>query len=463
MKNKIIAFIMVLVMIFSFASCSGSVNTDTVSKFSMTEQAEIKGDLKGALTGGEKCIEILFPEKTTFNTVTLVEKDLNIAKFSIKVKNDNGEFVTVYTQDSIGEYRYCEIGEHTSNAIQICVESVTENEYLIKEIDVLNVQNNKNKDFRVTSYIVCPTFYSAGEYETEKLSSITDVILFGIARFDENGNVYLQDSEINGEAVSGDKIFRDIIEGLRKVNPEIKIHCNALGPDGVDADNKEALHSQAFIENGEALSNNIVALLNEYDFDGFFFDYEYPYKKSSKKDYSKFLVQLDSKMGDYILGASLSHWNCDLSKDAIKALDRVEIMAYDDMSGRTHSDFAAYGGALSILSFEGEGYDLSKCDLGLPFYGRTHNGEEAWPSYAQIVPDLGGDLFNNTVKKSYMPNATDEVYTSFNSVQMIKDKTAFANDFGVGGVMIWHYSCDVAYESEMSLFKAIQTALETRN
>ena len=294
---------------------------------------------------------------------------------------------------------------------------------------------------------------------------LNDTYITDTKAFNENGKVYLQDLDINGEMVSGDKIFKEIIEIIKKTNPNVKIHCNILGPDGADSDDKEKLHSKAFVDNDEALIDNILNLLKSYNFEGIFFDYEYPYSKQSIEDYSDFLVKLDSKLGDYILGAAFSQWSSNISKDAIKVLDRVEIMAYDNMGEYSaHAEFATVGGALAIKDFEKHGYDLSKCDLGLPFYGRTHGGDEAWPSYAQVVGDLDNNPFKNKIAKSYMNGVTDgSIVTSFNGVQMIKDKTAFANDYGLGGVMVWHYTCDVPYESDMSLFKAIQTGLKTRS
>ena len=96
-------------------------------------------------------------------------------------------------------------------------------------------------------------------------------------------------------------------------------------------------------------------------------------------------------------------------------------------------------------------------------YGRTFGGEETWPSYAQLVEKLENNPFENSIQEVYGTiENIDVVNISFNGVQMIKDKTAFANDYGLGGVMVWHYSCDVPYESDMSLFKAIQTSLATR-
>ena len=461
--KKIISILLVTVLIFSLTAC-GSFKNNSDASFSVMTKAEVLGDLKGVVAAEGTFIEVRFPEKTTFDTVVIKEKDNQINKFSIWLEDENGEYQPIYKQDRIGEYRYCEIGERTAKSLKICIESSNENQYNIENIDVLNVKDNKNEDFRVTSYLVCQWFYGNENIDAKKMSTLTDIILFGVARFDENGNVYLQDLDINGEMVSGEIILKDVIKVIKETNPDAKIHCNILGPDGVDSDDKERLHSQAFVDNWDTLTKNILTLLETYGFDGIYFDYEYPYKLGSVKDYSDYLVKLDSQLGDYILGAAFSHWSCNLSKDAINVLDRVEIMAYDNMGEyNAHAEFATVGGAMAVKDFVKRGYDLSKCDLGLPFYGRTHGGEEAWPSYAQLVDDLDNNPFKNTVAKSYMNGVTSsDITTSFNGVQMIKDKTAFANDYGLGGVMVWHYTCDVDYENDMSLFKAVQTALDTR-
>lgn len=463
--KKVISVILSLFIILSLASCQSTFQTEKIDNFSVMENAQINGALKGSVAAEGTFIEIRFPEDTTFDTVVLKEKDNQIDKFSIWIEDENGEYQSIYQQDRVGEYRYCEIGEHTAKSLKICINSSNESQYNLKSIDVLNVKENKNEEFRITSYLVCQWFYGNENIDTKKMNTLTDVILFGVARFDENGNVYLQDLDINGEMVDGETIFNDIIKDIKETNSDAKIHCNILGPDGVDSDDKERLHSQAFVDNGDTLTKNILNLLETYEFDGIFFDYEYPYKPESVNDYSDYLVKLDSQLGDYILGAAFSHWSSNISKDAIKVLDRVEIMAYDNMGEyNAHAEFATVGGAMAVKDFIKRGYDLSKCDLGLPFYGRTHGGEEAWPSYAQIAGDLENNPFKNTVAKSYMNGVTSgDITTSFNGVQMIKDKTAFANDYGLGGVMVWHYTCDVDYESDLSLFKAVQTALETRN
>lgn len=462
--KKFISILLIIALLFSITAC-GSFKNNSDKSFSVMGNAEIVGDLKGTVATEGTFIEVRFPEETTFDTVVIKEKDNQIDKFSIWVEDENGEYKSIYQQDRVGEYRYCEIGEHTAKSLKICINSSNENQYNLKSIDVLNVKDNKNEDFRITSYLVCQWFYGNENVDAKKMNTLTDIILFGVARFDENGNVYLQDLDINGKMVSGEIIFKDIIKNIKETNPDAKIYCNILGPDGTDSDDKEKLHSQAFKKNDNVLVENILDLLKEYNFDGIFFDYEYPHKLKSIKDYSDFLVKLDSKLEDYILGAAFSHWSCNISKDAIKVLDRVEIMAYDNMGEyNAHAEFATVGGAMAVKDFVKHGYDLSKCDLGLPFYGRTHGGEEAWPSYAQIAGDLENNPFKNIIAKSYMNgDVSGDITTSFNGVQMIKDKTAFANDYGLGGVMVWHYTCDVEYENDLSLFKAVQTALETRN
>lgn len=40
---------------------------------------------------------------------------------------------------------------------------------------------------------------------------------------------------------------------------------------------------------------------------------------------------------------------------------------------------------------------------------------------------------------------------------MIEEKTQYAIDDGVGGMMVWHYSCDLPADNDKSLFKAMYT------
>ena len=88
-------------------------------------KAKVVGDLKGVVGTEGTFIGIEFPEETTFDTVVLKEKDNQVFKFSIWLEDENGEYVSIYQQDRIGEYRYCEIGEHTAKSLKIVLTVVT--------------------------------------------------------------------------------------------------------------------------------------------------------------------------------------------------------------------------------------------------------------------------------------------------------------------------------------------------
>ena len=51
----------------------------------------------------------------------------------------------------------------------------------------------------------------------------------------------------------------------------------------------------------------------------------------------------------------------------------------------------------------------------------------------------------------------------FNDRQMIYDKTSYAIDMGLGGMMIWHMACDDTQNLEKSLTGAMKQAIEDRN
>lgn len=73
-----------------------------------------------------------------------------------------------------------------------------------------------------------------------------------------------------------------------------------------DVDTKEEKHNQVFEEHADTLIAEIQNLLNTFDVDGVAFDYEYPYKNSGWKAYSKFLVALDKAIPDKKISISLA-------------------------------------------------------------------------------------------------------------------------------------------------------------
>ena len=190
-------------------------------------------------------------------------------------------------------------------------------------------------------------------------------------------------------------------------------------------------------------------VLKKYNLDGVEFDYEYPYTIVNWKHFNDFLVSMDSKLGNKTLGVAVSDWDMDLDTKAIEAVDHFEYMLYDvyDDSGRhaTSETVKKLSNKLSLM-----GVPNSKIDFGLPFYSRPTDHGAYWYAYNEYIDMIDENGF-------YHDDATNKDFW-FNTPDVIEDKTAFAMSKGFGGVMVWHYSCDVPSTDKRSLFHAIDKA-----
>ncbi len=251
-------------------------------------------------------------------------------------------------------------------------------------------------------------------------------------------------------------------------NPSAKIVYTILGNldingDGLDTQDR---HSGAMGKNANMLVKECLDVMEEYGFDGISFDYEYPYTHNANTTYGKFLEKLKKAMPDgKSLSAAFSMWNFTsavgfpLSK--LDFLDSIELMTYDGFDDRgNHSAFYKMC-AEALYQLDRRGVDMNKVHLGLPFYSRPIDKAGYWGVYADVSQQLG--VWGNGIVEDV--NAGEgETYQQkcyYNGRQMIYDKTCYAIDTGVGGVMIWHYSCDTT-DSELSLYGAISEAVNSR-
>ncbi|MFT6717075.1 MAG: hypothetical protein ACJA0Q_001726, partial [Saprospiraceae bacterium] len=114
-------------------------------------------------------------------------------------------------------------------------------------------------------------------------------------------------------------------------------------------------------------------------------------------------------------------------------VDWLNIMAYDfnEFEHATYSD--AIG---AVAYYQGKGFPNSQLALGVPFYGRN-----SWEAYSTII-NSGGD-----------PYADIYNGVGYNGITTIKQKTNYAIDNGLSGVMIWEISQDLT--NQYSLLTAI--------
>ncbi len=301
----------------------------------------------------------------------------------------------------------------------------------------------KKENFRVTSYVVASRIQNENSLHSEDFDIITDVILFGCASFNAKGEVETQKA-----------ILETALSNLKTVikNRNVKIHINLLGPGALENHNdfyenmadQGKQHTLAF--KSGMLEDNIAALLEEYNFDGVFFDYEYPLNYKNWTPFNQFLVRLDGKIGNRVLGLAVSEWDIKLSLGSFMAVDRFEVMLYDvyDSEGRH-----ATPQKVKELSENLKKYSIpkEKLDFGLPFYSKPTDRDAYWYAYADYCDriDENGYYHDSYAGKTFWFNRPDD----------IAETTRFALDNDFGGVMIWHYSCDFSSDDSRSLLGAV--------
>lgn len=306
----------------------------------------------------------------------------------------------------------------------------------------------KVDDFKVTAYIRGEYVQSEGSLYPEDFDIVTDVILFECASFNNKG-----------EVICNEPVLETALANIRKAigDRDIGITLNLLGPWGVtDSDVWEEQmeaqsneHNKAFVSG--VLEDNIIAVLDKYDFDGVHFDYEYPLSVNAWKYYNDFLVSLDKKLGDYTLGVAGNYWNIKFTREALNAIDTFELMIYDMVDGEgRHATYKDTVAAVQKLGFQGMVFE--KVNIGLPFYSRPTDMSAYWYGYNgcyEKIDENGWYHCDNTNKDFW-----------FNTPEVIEAKTEYAINNGFGGVMIWHYNCDLPSTHEDSLLRAVDSAIK---
>ena len=307
----------------------------------------------------------------------------------------------------------------------------------------------KIEDFRVTTYILADVLRNPETLDKTHFEQITDIILFGCANFDEEGNLVL------------DKDFDIVYENLKiaiQGTREKRVYLNVLGPKSQsDSDDwneqmkdQAERHTNAF-ESGN-LEESIKNVLQKYNFKGVFFDYEFPIKNKFWKSYSEFLLSLNETFkDDYDIGLAVAGWDFKLSDRAKSVVDRVELMSYDLWDDdKNHATYEIAED--DIKKMEKSGIDMSKVDLGMPFYARPTDKGAYWYDYK--------NYYDKIDENGLYDDAETGLTFSFNTPGLINKKTKLAIDKGLGGIMVWHHSCDVPADNDKSLYNAVEDAIQ---
>lgn len=210
-------------------------------------------------------------------------------------------------------------------------------------------------------------------------------------------------------------------------------------------------------EKRKKFADAIIKMCDTYQFDGIDMDWEHPrVDDSSKTQYESLMLDLSTRLhekGKLLTAAVLSgatpdgtiYYDAAAHSDAVlKAVDWINVMAYDGGDGDRHSP---YSFAVASAEYWNQTRKLpaEKVTLGLPFYARP-----SWAAYGEILKaDPSANLKDNTNFQGM-----DAFY---NGVETIKKKTIYARE-KLGGVMIWEITQDTT-QKDKSLLTAIASAI----
>ena len=340
----------------------------------------------------------------------------------------------------------------------------------MKSVEAYNISGtDPEDDFRIMGYVTVESAVAMGEEHNANLDAATHLNLIGNIYFTSVSDIVFDDITLkSGEKMDGEEAFALAVEKMREANPDGKLIVTFLGNKDLTGDGLEIedRHNEAMGEHKDKLIAGIVAVVK--------FDYEYPHKLKSYTVYEEFLAGMraavDALPGDILLTAAICDWQLTPAMFTVKDLevfDFVEVMAYDCFDKRgDHSTFytACYE---QLRKFESKGFDLSRLNLGLPYYSRPIDGAAYWGNYYDVAEELYP--FENSYVEAYTDlygNSFPPLRNYYNGPQLIRDKTAYAIDCGAGGVMLWHLgtdSTDPTYSLTqlMDLYESGEMYLET--
>lgn len=201
-------------------------------------------------------------------------------------------------------------------------------------------------------------------------------------------------------------------------------------------------------QNRSAFIHKIVQYCDNHDLDGVDVDLEWG---GVGENYSGFVIELSDSLhaNGYQISAALpgTYRFPDVSNNALAAFDFINMMAYN-LTGPWDPDnpgpHSPYSFAVSSKNYWVEqGVSKSKLTLGVPFYGYTFNGSDVSSfTYRTIVAEDSENAYHDQSGSSY-----------YNGIPTIKNKTTYAMNQDLDGVMIWEIGQD-SYD-EYSLLSAI--------
>jgi GH18 family chitinase len=144
------------------------------------------------------------------------------------------------------------------------------------------------------------------------------------------------------------------------------------------------------------------------------------------------------------LSVTIAPWQT-ITPEGVQAVDWVQLMAYDHAGPHSTFDHAK----AAIATARQSGIPAAQLVLGLPFYGRDPSRRERTLAYREIL-----------ARHAPGPDVNEADGLFFNGPGLIRNKTAFARQLGLAGVMVWELGQDAP--PPHSLLQVIHDAAQGR-